>query len=98
MIAELLHGTESPQTARQLAVRLGCDRRTVFFLISKEREEGKPILADSRGIWLSGSDEETADYYARKLRQVRRTLGTLKPLRIAGQTMPGQIDIEGVEV
>ena len=67
MIHEILPaGRANPRTGRELADFFGCDIRAITIQIEKERREGWPICAASRGdrpgYFMAEDDEELEEY------------------------------------
>ena len=65
----LLTGSENATTGRELAAVFNCDIRAITAQIEKERREGAPICATSRGdnpgYFLPANDQELTDYCER---------------------------------
>ena len=66
-IADALYtGSENARTGRELARLFNCDIRAITARIEKERREGAPICATSRGdtpgYYLPADDQELLDY------------------------------------
>ena len=67
MITELLtEGRDNAKTGRELAEYFGCNIRTITEQIARERHDGQPICAISRGenpgYYLAADPEELQDY------------------------------------
>lgn len=69
MIHELLRNEEHPLTGNQLAALTGYKKRDIEAIIQKERREGFPICASSRGYYLAGTPEELERFCAKLKRQ-----------------------------
>lgn len=70
MIYEILGtGSDNARTGRELAQALNCDIRTVTEQIERERRQGQPICASSRGdapgYFLAATTEELETYCKR---------------------------------
>lgn len=72
MIEELLNtGRENTRTGRELAAELRCDLRTVVEMVEKERRDGKPICAVSKGAkpgYYIAEYKEDAESYCESLK------------------------------
>ncbi len=71
MVYELLFtGEEYAQTGRELSAKLGITQRQLTALIEKERREGKPICANTRGKYgyYIPADKEQMQGYLRSLK------------------------------
>lgn len=67
MISDLLtEGKENARTGKELAQVLGCDIRSITAQVERERRDGQPICAASRGenpgYYLAKDEEELAEY------------------------------------
>lgn len=69
MIHELLRNEENPLTGNQLATITGMKKREVEMIIQKERREGFPICATSRGYYIAETPEELERFCAKLKRQ-----------------------------
>lgn len=70
MIHEILgHGSKSAIPGRELAKMLQCDIRSITEQIERERRQGQPICANSRGkdagYFLAETPEELETYCSR---------------------------------
>lgn len=70
MVHEILgHGSRSATPGRELAKMLQCDIRTITEQIERERRQGQPICANSRGkdagYFLAETPEELEKYCSR---------------------------------
>lgn len=79
MIADFLaEGKENARTGRELATLFGCDIRTITEQIERERRDGQPICAISRGrkpgLLFSGRRGRTAKLLRQTERQGDRTI------------------------
>ena len=85
MIHEILPaGRANPRTGRELATLCGCDLRAVTAQIERERRDGWPICATSRGdpsgYYLPADDEELRSYCACIQRRALELLQTRRAL------------------
>ena len=69
MIHELLRNESQPLTGNQLATLTGLKKRDIETIIQKERREGHPICATSRGYYLAETPEELERFCAKLKRQ-----------------------------
>lgn len=71
IISELLtEGAENAITGRELAAACGCDIRVITEQIEKERRNGTPICATSRGAgpgYYLAADREELEHYCKRL-------------------------------
>ena len=67
----LLTGEEHAQTGRELSAQLGIPIRHLTAVIEKERREGKPICANTRGNYgyYIPPDREAMESYCRSLKR-----------------------------
>lgn len=98
MINELLaEGQANARTGRELAQLMGCDIRSITEQIEKERREGLPICATSRGkdagYFLAADDEELQAYCDRLKRRAIELFKTRQALIV---TLRKIRDAEGV--
>lgn len=96
MIAELLaEGAENARTGKDLAALVKCDLRTVTEQIEKERREGQPICASSRGetpgYYLAANAEELEAYCNRLHGRAAELYKTRQALLKVLQQLPGRI-------
>jgi Mn-dependent DtxR family transcriptional regulator len=57
--------TRRPQTKRELAARMGIPQRAVEAAVNEARHQGRAIMSDSDGYWLTDDPEEVAAMAAR---------------------------------
>lgn len=69
MIHELLRNEENPLTGTQLATLTGLPKREVEAIIQRERRQGFPICATSRGYYIAETPEELDRFCAKLKRQ-----------------------------
>lgn len=91
----LSEGKENARTGKQLAALCGCDIRTVTEQIERERRQGKPICAESRGEnsgYFLAADKEELQKYCEKLRhRAIELFKTRKALIAVSEQMPEQL-------
>jgi biotin operon repressor len=78
----MIYLTETPQTKRELASKMGCTTRDVELHIQAARLEGAPIVSNGDGYWL-GTPQEVADCARRLRRRAITQLLTARALRRA---------------
>lgn len=86
MITDLL--TDTPQTKKVLAEKLGTDSRTVEEMIQSARLEGAPILSSSEGYWLSRDPAEIRRCAERLRSRALTQLETAGALKEAADALP----------
>lgn len=91
MIAEMLEtGAENAIKASELQEMTGHDRRTVFALIERERDEGALICANGSGFYLPANQTEIEDFYRRYTAKCRKMFYTARHFRQAAEQIEGQ--------
>lgn len=80
MIHELLMNEANPLTGNDLSELTGLQKREVEAMIQKERREGFPICATSRGYYLATTPEELNRYCAKLKRQAIEVFKTRQAL------------------
>ncbi|MBR5313108.1 MAG: hypothetical protein IKU40_09530 [Clostridia bacterium] len=73
---------EHVRSARELAHFLGMRPREITRMIEHERRAGIPILANGRGYFLGGSDDEVKRYVRRldrRIAEIQKTRNALVP-------------------
>ncbi len=80
MIHELLMNEANPLTGKDISELTGLQKREVEAMIQKERREGFPICATSRGYYLATTPEELNRYCAKLKRQAIEVFKTRQAL------------------
>lgn len=94
MIADILaEGAENARTGRELATILCCDIRTITEQVERERRDGQPICATSRGenagYYLAADAEELANYCNRLKKRALELFKTRQALIRVLKQLPG---------
>jgi len=86
MITDLL--TDTPQTKKVLAEKLGTDSRSVEEMIQAARLEGAAILSSSEGYWVSHDPAEIRKCADRLRSRALTQLETAGALKEAAEKLP----------
>ena len=94
MIADFLaEGKENARTGRELATLFGCDIRTITEQIERERRDGQPICAISRGenpgYYLAADADELQNYCDRLKGRATELFKTRQALIKVLKRLPG---------
>jgi len=99
-IAEYLtEGKENARTGREIAAFFGCDLRTVTEQIERERRDGQPICATSRGespgYYLAADADELQSYCDRLKGRAIELFKTRQALIRVLKQLPGADQQQG---
>jgi Mn-dependent DtxR family transcriptional regulator len=79
--------TRRPQTKRELAARMGIPQRSVEAAVNEARHQGRAIMSDSDGYWLTDDPEEVAAMAARLHKRSTHVHETARALEATAERM-----------
>ena len=91
MIAELLKtGAENAINCSTLMEQTGHEKRTIYSLIERERDQGILICADTNGFYLPANQDEIDAFYHRYTAKSLKMLHTVRHFKRAAAQIEGQ--------